>query len=77
MFSNSLNSFTEAQSRQQEMLRSAEHERTVNRLLRARKQENAGKRSFIARLWRSGDSHRKGKPVVGREHAYASPSQNQ
>jgi hypothetical protein len=77
MFSNSLNCFTEAQSRQQEMLRRAEHERTVNRLLRLRKQANTGKRSFIARLWRSGTSQRKGKSVAGREHVYASPSQNQ
>jgi len=75
MFSNSLNCFTEAQTRQQEMLRRAEHERTVNRLLRARTQENTGKRSFIARLRRWGASQREEKPVVSQRHIYATPSQ--
>lgn len=48
MYTHSLNCYTEAKARQQEMLRRAEHERSVNRLLRVRKQEGKSMRSIIS-----------------------------
>jgi hypothetical protein len=47
MYTNSLNYYPEAKARQEELLRKAEHERSANRLLRARKQESKSKRSLI------------------------------
>jgi hypothetical protein len=47
MYTHPLNCYTEAKARQQEMLRRAEHERSVNKLLRARKQESKSKRLII------------------------------
>jgi hypothetical protein len=44
MVSNAFNCYPEAKARQQEFLRKAEHERSVKRLLRARKQLNYHKR---------------------------------
>ncbi len=75
MKNNGLNYIMEHQHRHQDMLRKAEHERRVNNAIRSRKHKKHNKRSFIARLRDWGASQLGGKPVVEREHVYASPSQ--
>jgi hypothetical protein len=75
MFSNSFNCYLEAKARQEDILRKAEHARSVKRLLRARKQLNEHKHSFIARLQRWTANQREEKPVVSQRPVYAAPSQ--